>query len=44
MSLQIENGIKIVENAIKNKISLVESCAACNFGPNYVYNVENRIR
>ncbi len=39
----VENGVKILKKAIKNKISLSEASRQANFGRNYVSDIKARI-
>lgn len=41
--ISVENGIKILRNAIRRKISLSEASRRANFGRNYVYTVKSRL-
>jgi hypothetical protein len=41
--ISVENGIKILKNAIKCKISASEASRRENFGRNYVSNVKSRL-
>src|SRR5690554_5853988 len=39
----IDNAIDIINNAIKNNISIKKSCIDCGFGDTYVKNVKSSI-
>jgi hypothetical protein len=41
--ISVENGIKILRNAIRRKISLSEASRRASFGRNYVYTVKSRL-
>ena len=41
--ISIENGVKIIKKAIKNKISLSEASRQSNFGRNYVSDIKSRL-
>jgi len=40
----VENGIKILKNAIDNKVSVSEASRRENFGRNYVSTIKSRLQ